>query len=79
MTSSDLQYLEEEMDYLQSKARRQGNIVSVSRTQEKEVYLVKVYIKVAYDYIENGYDKSNRMKATVGERNFDKPRRYEER
>ena len=56
MGSSDLEYLEEEMDYLLSKARRNGNIVSVSAVQPNQAYLVKVYIKVAYDYIENGYD-----------------------
>ena len=79
MSAWDQEYLEDEMEFLRGKARRQGNIVSVYRAREKEAYHVKVYIKVAYDYIENGYDKSDRMRTIVADRNFERPRRHDDR
>lgn len=44
------------MDYLKGKARKMGNIVSVFKSRDKDAYDVKVYIKVAYNYIEKGFD-----------------------
>lgn len=73
MTSEDEQYLRKEMDYLKGKAQKRGNIVNVYPSKsEAGCYDVLVYIKIAYDYIELGYDSSNLMKVTVSERNFEK-------
>lgn len=51
MTSSDLKYLEDEMEYLRSKSKKGGNIVNVFKSKVPDAYDVKVYIEVAYDYI----------------------------
>ena len=50
MTSSDLKYLEDEMEYLRSKSKKGGNIVNVFKSKVPDAYDVKVYIEVAYDY-----------------------------
>lgn len=73
MSSLDQDYIIDEMKYLKGKAQKGGNIVSVypSKT-EQGCYDVLVYINVAYDYIEQGYDKSQKMKIVVHQRNFDK-------
>lgn len=42
--------------------------------KEKERYEIKVYINVAYDYIEKGYDNHDYLKITVASRNFTKRR-----
>ncbi len=72
MESEDKAYLEEEMRYLKSKAKKGGNIVSVYPSRVADGFDVLAYIQIAYDYIENGYDSSSRMKITVAERNFER-------
>jgi hypothetical protein len=59
------------MEYLKSKAKKGGNIVSVYPSRVEGSFDVKVYIKIAYDYIQNGYDSTNEMKINVSERNFE--------
>jgi hypothetical protein len=51
MSSSDDQYLQKEMGYLKGKAKKGGNIISVYPSKVQDCYDVKVYIKIAYDYI----------------------------
>jgi hypothetical protein len=51
MTSANRSYLEGEANYLKSKAKKGGNIVSVFPSRIPDAYDVKVYIKIAYDYI----------------------------
>jgi hypothetical protein len=70
MTSSNLKYLEDEMEYLRSKSKKGGNIVNVFKSQVPDAYDVKVFIEVAYDYIKNGYDKAHQIKVIVSDRNF---------
>lgn len=66
ITSEDTEYLLEEVDYLKSIARKNGDVVSVQSSKfEKNVYDVLVYIVYAYDIIEEGYDKFKRMKVVV--------------
>jgi hypothetical protein len=72
MESEDKAYLEEEMRYLKSKSKRGGNIVSVYPSRHTEGFDVLAYIKIGYDYIENGYDSSSRMKITVADINFER-------
>jgi hypothetical protein len=58
---------------LKGIARKNTNIVSVqSSKSQKNAYDILVYIVYAYDIIEEGYDKFNRMKVIVSERNFEK-------
>lgn len=47
------------MNYLKGKAKKGGNIVSVYPSRVADGYDVKVYIKIAYDYIEKGYDSTD--------------------
>ena len=72
MTSSNLLYLEKEMEYLRSKSKKGGNIVNVFKLQAPDAYDVEVFIEVAYDYIQNGYDNTHQMKVIVSDRNFQK-------
>jgi len=58
------------MSYLRKRAKKRGDIVSVYACKEKERYEIKVYINVAYDYIEKGYDDHDYIKVTVASRNF---------
>jgi hypothetical protein len=51
MTSANRSYLEGEANYLRSKAKKGGNIVSVYPSRIPDAYDVRVYIKIAYDYI----------------------------
>lgn len=60
------------MDRLASKAKKGGNIVKVQPTDKPEAFEAKVYINVAYDFIEFGYDKEDRIRATVSPVNFKK-------
>ncbi len=56
------------------KAKKGGNIVFVFPTHLKEKYEAKVFINIAYDWIEKGYDSNFHLKATIAQRNFDKGR-----
>ncbi len=52
--------------------------------KEKERYEIQVYIDLAYDYIEKGYDAYDYIKITVSARNFvkrrsDRPNRLKEK
>jgi hypothetical protein len=60
------------MNILRNKVKKGGNIVSVFTTNERERYEIKVYIKVAYSYIENGYDDFDYIQIKVANRNFDR-------
>lgn len=71
MTSANRSYLEAKVKYLKSKAKRGGNIVSVFPSRTPDAYDVKVYIKIAYDYIQNGYDSTDEMEIHVADRNFE--------
>lgn len=70
MTSANRTYLDGEVAYLKSKAKKGGNIVSVFPSRIPDAYDVKVYIKIAYDYIQNGYDSTDEMNIRVADRNF---------
>ena len=72
MTSSNRKYLEEEMVYLRSESKKGGDIVSVFKSQVPDAYDVKVFIEVAYDYIQKGYDSTHQIKIIVSDRNFQK-------
>lgn len=72
MTSQNRNYLDEEARYLKSKAKKGGNIVSVYPSRTTEGYDVRVYIKIAYDYIQNGYDSTDEIEMRVADRNFEK-------
>ncbi len=71
MTSDNRNYLDGEVKYLKSKAKKGGNIVSVFPSHTPDAYDVKVYIKIAYDYIQNGYDSTDEMVIHVADRNFE--------
>lgn len=60
------------MNYLKGKAKKGGNIVSVFPSRVPDVYDVRVYIKIAYDYIEKGYDSTDEMEVRVADRNFER-------
>jgi hypothetical protein len=71
MTSANRTYLEGEIEYLKSKAKKGGNIVAVHPSRSvSEGYDVRVYIKIAYDYIQKGYDSTDEMVVHVADRNF---------
>lgn len=58
------------MQNLKKKAKKGGDIVFVYAGKEKERYEIKVYIDLAYDYIEKGYDAHDYLKLTVSAKNF---------
>ena len=65
------------MQFLKGKVRKGGDIVQVVNSEDPLQYSVKVYIEVAYDYIDKGYDPQDYLKVSVAERNFEKGRKEE--
>ena len=63
--SENLKYLEGEINYLRSKARKGGNIIEVRATEDPQSYRVKVFIELAKDYIREGYDKHDHIRVTL--------------
>jgi predicted metal-dependent phosphoesterase TrpH len=58
------------MKCLKEKSKKQSDVVEVIATEVPERYLVQVYIEMAYDFIERGYDSEHFIKVTVAKRNF---------
>lgn len=63
---------------MRSKAKKGGNIVEVKSTEDPMLYRVKVYINIAYEYLQDGYDPHDYVQVKVAERNNEE-RKYEER
>ena len=43
--------------------------MQVNSTEDPQLYQVKVYINLAYEYLQDGYDPQDHVKVTVAERN----------
>ena len=54
------------------RAKKGGDIVKVTSSEDPRLYHVLTYIDKAYEFIKKGYDRDDFIDVTVSDRNFGK-------
>ena len=54
------------------RAKKGGDVVKVTSSEDPCLYHVLTYIDLAYEFIKKGYDRDDYIDVTVSDRNFEK-------